>query len=83
MEKGVAKINFEKGWAEVVATDEGVFAVTQDGKIKRFNENKFVDSDRTSLEKALKETKERTQFSLPSEIVDALKKEYGKFTIGF
>ena len=81
MEKGIVKINFDKGWAEIVATDEGVFVVLQDGKIKRYKENKFVDSEREFFEKALKETKERTKFSLPSEVVEALKKEFGKFTI--
>lgn len=81
MEKGIVKINFEKGWAEVVATDEGVFVVLQDGKIKKFKDSKLVGSDREALEKALKETKERTQFSMPSGAIDALEKEFGKFTI--
>lgn len=81
MEKGIVKINFAGGWAEIVATDEGAFVVLMDGKIKRYREGKFDDSDKESFEKALKETKDRTQFSLPSGAIDALEKEFGKFTI--
>ncbi|MFH1802427.1 MAG: nucleotidyltransferase domain-containing protein [archaeon] len=83
MEKGIAKVNFEKGWAELVATDEGVFVVLQNGSVKKFDGKKFVDSDKKDFEKALKETKERVQFNLPSEIMVALKKEFGEFTISF
>lgn len=83
MEKGIAKVNFDKGWAEIVATDEGLFVVLQNGEVKRFSKGKMVKSDKKVFEKALKETKERVQFSLPSEIVQALKKEFGEFTISF
>ncbi|MBU0907476.1 MAG: nucleotidyltransferase domain-containing protein [Nanoarchaeota archaeon] len=83
MEKGIAKVNFDKGWAELVGTDEGMFLVMQNGEVKKYEKGKFVSSDRKMFEKALKETKERVQFSLPSEVVAALKKEFGECTISF
>jgi predicted nucleotidyltransferase len=81
MEKGIVKINFDKGWAEIVVTNEGVFVILQDGKIKLFKDKKFDETDREFFEKALKETKERLQFKLEEEVFEALKKEFGKFTI--
>jgi len=83
MEKGIVKINFDKGWAELVATDEGAFLVLQNGEIKKFEKGKFVDRDKKDFEKALKETKESVRFNLPSEVMDALKKEFGRFTVSF
>jgi hypothetical protein len=81
MEKGIVRVNFEKGWAEIVATNEGVFVILQDGKIKKLKDRKFVESDKETFEKALKETKERIQFKLEEDVFEALKKEFGKFTI--
>lgn len=83
MERGIAKINFDKGWAELVSTNEGIFVVMQNGEVKKLDKNKFVKSDRESFEKALEATKERVQFVLPSEAMSALKKELGEFTISF
>lgn len=83
VEKGIAKINHDKGWAEIVATNKGYFLIMQDGKIKKFEEDKFVAKDKKEFEEALKETKERVQFNLPSKVIVALEKEFGKCTVSF
>tara|TARA_Y100000034_G_C6860795_1_gene391733 strand:- start:178 stop:1551 length:1374 start_codon:yes stop_codon:yes gene_type:complete len=82
IEKGVIQINYKDGLAEAVVTDSGVFVVSQGGEIRKVSGKKLVKSDRGELEKALKETKDRTKVSLDSDVLDALKKEFGTFSIG-
>lgn len=83
MEKGIAKINYDKGWGEIVATDEGIFVVTSRGEIFRIKGESVVESDKKELEDALKKTKERLKFDLPSKVIEILKKKFGDFTISF
>jgi len=82
-EKGIAKINFQNGWAELVATHKGIFVVMQNGEVRKYDKERIVTSDRQEFENALKETKESTQFNLPSYVVAAIKKEFGEFTLSF
>lgn len=83
MEKGIMKITFEKGWAEIVATNDGIFVVSSDGKIGKITNGKWVDSDKKELGEALKETKERVRFELPSDVMRILGKKFGDFRINF
>ena len=83
VEKGIAKINFQNEWAEIVATDNGIFVVMQNGEVKKYEKERIIASSKEEFESALKETKERTQFNLPSYVVTALKKEFGDFTLSF
>ncbi len=76
------QISFEGMNAEIVATDAGVFVVSREW-IKKVEGKKLVDSDKKKLADALKNTKERLKFSLPSGVMDVLKKELGEFSIGF
>ncbi len=80
-EKGVLQILFGDKNGELVLTDTGVFFV-EAGKVVRV-ENKFELSNKETLEKAIKETKDKTQLTLSSEVIDILKKELGKFKIVF
>lgn len=84
LEKGIAQISFGKGKkAEIVAADGKVFVVFQGGEIKKISGKKLVASDKKELGTALSKVKERIQFDLTSEIMDILKKELGKFSVGF
>jgi predicted nucleotidyltransferase len=83
MEKGIAKITHEKGWAEVLSTDEGFFVIEQDEKIEKIENGKIVDADKKQLESALKETKERLKFEMSSEVISILEKKFGKLRISF
>jgi predicted nucleotidyltransferase len=83
VEKGIMKISFGGKWAEVVATDEGTFVVESTGKIKKFDNEKLVESDKKDFEQALKNTKEKLKFNLPSKMLEVLKKELGDFEISF
>jgi len=82
VEKGIMQINYKGKKAEIVATDDGVFLIEND-KIRKVDKNKLVDSDKKAFEKALKDTKEKLNFDLPSKVMDVLKKELGEFTVSF
>lgn len=83
MEKGIAKINYDKGWAEIVATDETIFVATSQGEIYKVKADAVVESNKEEIEEALKKTKERLKFDLPSSTIAILKKKFGDFTISF
>ncbi|MFH1290062.1 MAG: nucleotidyltransferase domain-containing protein [Nanoarchaeota archaeon] len=82
VEKGIMQITYQGKKAEIVATDEGVFVV-EENKIRKVDGKKLVESDKNAFEQALKNTKERLNFDLPCEVINALKKEFGEFTISF
>jgi len=84
LEKSVVQISYDKGKrAEMILTNDGGFVVTQDGKIMRISGKKIVNSDKKALENALKKTKEKIRFSLSCEMAEALKMEFGEYTLGF
>ncbi len=80
-EKGVIQILFGDKKGELVLTDEATFFV-ESGKVVKV-ENKFESSNKEILEKAIRETKDKTQLNLSSDILQTLHKELGKFKISF
>lgn len=82
-EKGIMQISCKGKKIEIVATDQGIFLVSDDGTIKKFDKDKFAESSKEEFEQALKNTKERLKFKMSSEIMNVLKKEFGEFEISF
>jgi predicted nucleotidyltransferase len=78
-EKGVIPISFGERKGEIVLTDSGTFFI-ESGRIMKI-EHKFELSSKDMLEKAIKETKDRTQLSVSSDVFDTLKRELGSFKI--
>lgn len=81
IEKGVLQISFGDKKGEIVLTDSDTFFV-ESGRIMRVT-GKFELCDKAVLEKAIKETKDRTQLAISSEVLETLKRELGKFSIAF
>ncbi len=81
-EKGVLQISFGDKKGELALTDGGVFFV-EAGRVMKIENGKFSVSNKQILEKAIIDTKDRAQLALSSEIIDALHKELGKFSINF
>ena len=82
IEKGVLHISYGDKKAEVVLGEDNVFVVS-DGKIRKIEGKKLVDSTKEEMEKAIQGAKDRVKGNLSSEVLDVLKKEFGDFTIGF
>ncbi len=80
-EKGVLQVLFGDKKGELVLTDAGVFFV-EAGKIRRV-ENKFESSNKEALERAIRETKDKTQLKLSFLVLQTLSKEIGNFEITF
>ncbi len=81
-EKGVLQVSFGDKKGELVLTDAGAFFV-EAGRVMKIENSKFVLNNKQILEKAITETKDKTQLALSSEVIDALHKELGKFSINF
>ncbi len=81
-EKGVLQVLFGDKKGELVLTDAGAFFV-EAGRVMKIENNKFNVSDKNILEKAITSTKDKTQLTLTSEVLETLHKELGKFSIGF
>ncbi len=81
-EKGVIQITFGDKKGELVLTDSGEFFV-ESGRIMKIEHGKFSLSDKVVLEKSIAETKDKTQLTVSSEVLETLKKELGKFSISF
>ena len=83
MEKGIMQLTVKGKKVEVIATDSGFFVVDQEGNISVVGKNKLEKSDKAEFDEALKETKDRLRFGMPSEVIGILRKEYGQFEISF
>ena len=81
-EKGVLQVVFGDKKGELVLTDAGAFLV-EAGRVMKIENGKFNLSDKTIFEKAITSTKDKTQLTLSSEVLNALHKELGKFSISF
>ena len=81
-EKGVLQIVFGDKKGEIVLTASGFFFV-EAGRVMKIENGKFNLSDKAVLEKAIVETKDKTQLIISSDVFDVLKKELGKFSISF
>ncbi len=81
-EKGVLQVSFGDKKGELALTDAGVFFV-EAGRVMKIENGKFNLSNKQILEKAITETKDKTQLALSSEVIDVLHKELGKFSINF
>lgn len=80
VEKGILQIHFKGRKSDLIKTDEGYFFVDGD-KIKKFGKDKFQDSSKEELSKAIKATNESLSVSFDGKILEALKKEIGEFEI--
>jgi len=83
-EKGIYPITFgdkkeKKG--ELVLTDPSIFFV-ESGRILKINNEKFDPSNKEEFEKAIAETKDRTNVTINSQVLNVLKKELGDFELG-
>ncbi|MBU0760148.1 MAG: hypothetical protein KJ858_00490, partial [Nanoarchaeota archaeon] len=76
------QISYQGKGAKIVTTDSGVFVVEKE-KIRKISKDKLVDSDKKEFEEALKNTKERLTFNIPSKALEVLKKELGEFVVSF
>ena len=81
-EKGVLQITFGDKKGELVLTDLAAFFV-ESGRVMKIENGKFNLSDKALLEKAIIDTKDKTQLTVSSDVIDTLKKELGKFSISF
>ncbi|MBU1103724.1 MAG: nucleotidyltransferase domain-containing protein [Nanoarchaeota archaeon] len=82
VERGIMQISYQGKGAKIVTTDSGVFVVEKE-KIRKISKDKLVDSDKKEFEEALKNTKERLTFNIPSKALEVLKKELGEFVVSF
>ncbi len=82
IEKGVLQVIFGEKKGELVLTDVGAFFV-EAGRVMRIENGKFNLSDKIILENAISGTKDKTQLTLSSEVLETLHKELGKFSISF
>ncbi|MSS74419.1 hypothetical protein EXS72_02145 [Candidatus Pacearchaeota archaeon] len=81
-EKGVLQVTFGDKKGELVLTDLAAFFV-ESGRVMKIENGKFNLSDKALLEKAIIDTKDKTQLTVSSDVIDTLKKELGKFSISF
>ncbi|MBI5803723.1 nucleotidyltransferase domain-containing protein [Candidatus Pacearchaeota archaeon] len=81
LERGIVQINYNGKKAEVVATEEGVFVIFSDGKLKKIENKKFVETTREKFEEALSKTKEKLKFDFSSDVFETLRKELGEFKV--
>ena len=81
-EKGVLQISFGDKKGELALTDDGAFFV-EAGRVMKIENNKFNLSDKMALERAITSTKDKTQLTLSSDVLETLHKELGKFSISF
>lgn len=83
IEKGIMQINYDGGRAEIVATADGIYVVSNEGYIGKIVGKKLVDSEKKEFETALGRSKEKMKFDVSSEVLDILEKKFGKFVISF
>ena len=81
-EKGVLQVSFGEKKGEIVFTDSNIFFV-EAGRVMKIENGKFNLSDKTVLEKAISDTKDKTQLNISSDVLHVLEKELGKFSISF
>ena len=79
-EKGVIQIKFGDKVGELVLTDSCAFFV-EAGRIMEIMDKRFKVSDNEKFDEAIRETKDRTNIFLSSDILDVLKKELGDYEI--
>ena len=82
IEKGVLQVTFGDKKGEIVLCDSGVFFV-EAGRVMKIENGKFALCDKVMLEKAIADTKNKTELSISSDVLETLKKELGKFSISF
>jgi predicted nucleotidyltransferase len=83
IQKGVMQIKFGDNFdkvGELVLTDSGEFFV-ESGRIMGVSSEKFNVSDAKDFDKAIKETKDRTDLKLKSKTLRVLEKELGAYEI--
>jgi predicted nucleotidyltransferase len=81
IEKSVIHISYNDKKAELVLTHSGAFIADQSGKLWKIEHSDFKESNKTEFETALKETKKSEKPSLTNEILEALKKHLGDYSI--